>query len=73
MKRRYCIAYARTSYMEIEIDAASRREAEAMFEKLARTSPATCERAKALAPSQFRIVDLVPVEAEPARLAPAAA
>jgi hypothetical protein len=43
-----------------------------MFEWLARTSPATCERAKVLAPAQFRIIDLAPLEAEPARLAPAA-
>jgi hypothetical protein len=65
MKHRFCVAYARTSYMEVEVEAESVREAEAIFESAAKTSPSACECGKRLTRPQYRIIDVVAAEAMP--------
>ena len=65
MKHRFCVAYARTSYMEVEIEAENARQAEAMFESAAKTNPSACESGKRLTRPQYRIIDVVAAEAVP--------
>jgi hypothetical protein len=62
MKQRFCVAYARTSYMEIEVEAESHSAVEAMFEKLARMKPSPCAEGQQVAPSLYRVIDIVPIE-----------
>jgi hypothetical protein len=52
------ITYARTSYMEIDVDAEDCREAEARFEALAAAEPVACERGEALTVPRYRVVDV---------------
>jgi hypothetical protein len=62
MKQRYCVAYARTSYMEVEVEAESHSAAEAIFERLATMKPSPCEEGQQLAPSLYRVIDIGPIE-----------
>ncbi|HEV2546715.1 MAG TPA: hypothetical protein VGU20_05215 [Stellaceae bacterium] len=68
MKHRFCVAYARTSYMEVEVEAENARQAEAIFESAAKTNPSACECGKRLTPPQYRIIDVVATEAMPIEL-----
>jgi hypothetical protein len=68
MKHRFCVAYARTSYMEVEVEAENARHAEAIFETAAKTNPSACECGKRLTRAQYRIIDVVPAEAVPIEL-----
>jgi hypothetical protein len=68
MKHRFCVAYARTSYMEVEVEAENAGQAEAIFESTAKTHPSACECGKRLTLPQYRIIDVVPAEAMPIEL-----
>jgi hypothetical protein len=68
MRHRFCVAYVRTSYMEVEVEAENARQAEAIFESAATTNPSACECGKRLTRPQYRIIDVVPAEAMPIRL-----
>jgi hypothetical protein len=68
MKHRFCVAFARTSYMEVEVEAENARQAEAIFESAAKTNPSACECGKRLTRPQYRIIDVVPAETVPVEL-----
>lgn len=65
MKHRFCVAYARTSYMEIEVEAENARQAEAIFDSATKTNPSACECGKRLTRPQYRVIDVVAAEAMP--------
>jgi hypothetical protein len=65
MRHRFCVAYARTSYMEVEVEAENAGQAAAVFESAAKTNPSACEAGKRLTRPQYRIIDVVPAEALP--------
>ncbi len=65
MRHRFCVAYARTSYMEVEVEAENAGQAAAIFESAAKTNPSACESGKRLTRPQYRIIDVVAAEALP--------
>ena len=61
---RFRITYVRTTYMEMEVAARDTSEAEARFEQLAAAKPFVCDDGRTLTAPRYRIVDVVPVDAQ---------
>lgn len=67
MSRLYRVTYARTTYTEVEIEAADVAAAERSAEALLRTDPARCIGGAPLGKPMLRIVEVVADETPSAR------